>query len=73
MTEQQAAHVERLNETFKLVNTEKYRLGTIEHSGFLGDIDTLQLLYNIREEAIDSFNYTQTAIDAIEGRMPSEA
>jgi hypothetical protein len=72
MTEQQAAHVHRLNETFKLLNTEKYRAGCKEHKSFLWEIDTLDLLYNLRDEALDSFNYVQSAIDSIEGKFPNE-
>lgn len=67
MSPDQLAHLERLNRKFCIKNKAKYELGVTEHQGTnLWDLDILPLLYNIREEAIDQFNYVQTLIDKLE-------
>lgn len=66
MTEDQQAHLQRLNLVFTLENHKKYEAGTSEHPGNIWDLDVLALLYSVREEAIDQFNYVQTLIDKIE-------
>lgn len=68
MTEEQKDHLARLNTAFVNYNSVKYEAGTKEHSGLLADLDVLTQLYNIRDEAVDTFNYAQSAIDAIEAK-----
>lgn len=68
MTEQQTRHIIHLTDKFADLAYHKYEAGTREHGGLLTDVDILPLLYNLREEVIDSFVYLQTAIDAIEAK-----
>lgn len=63
MTEEQEQHLDRLNARFVFLNSDKYRAGQAEHKGNLFDLTPLQLAYNMRDEALDAFNYAQTLID----------
>jgi hypothetical protein len=68
MSEEQEDHLARLNTAFVNYNSVKYEQGTREHPGLLSELDVLTQLYNIRDEAVDTFNYAQSAIDAIEAK-----
>lgn len=61
----QKNHLNWLNSNFLLENNQKYKAGAIEHQGNLYDLTPLQLAYNLRDEAIDAFNYAQTLIDSL--------
>ena len=69
MTKQQIAHMNKLNEMFVKMNTEKYKKGQKEHGGNLFDLTPLQLLEEARSEFIDGFVYVQTAIDQLEDEI----
>lgn len=66
MSPNQEQHLDRLNLKFIAANSEKYRNGAAEHEGNLADMELIDLAYNLREEAIDQFNYAQTLIDNLE-------
>lgn len=72
MTPKQMHHIVHLNGTFVELNFEKYRKGAIEHGSDLMDMDVLTLLKNIRDEALDTYVYTQTAIDQLEKERSGE-
>lgn len=66
LSKEQTKHLYYLIDTFDKLNAEKYRDGAAEHEGNLWDLDLLTLLKCAREEAVDLFNYLQTAIDKVE-------
>lgn len=68
MNDDQKKHVDSIAATFEALVKDKYERGAIEHKGNLWEVDIIPLLYNLREEVIDSFVYLQTAIDELEGR-----
>lgn len=69
MSPEQERHLGRLNKMFALVNSPKYIKGQEEHGGNLYDMTPFQFALNIREEAIDLFNYAQSLIDKLESSI----
>lgn len=59
------AHCQRILLSFNALAGTKYAKGFVEHGGDLQDKTPLELLYEIRDEAIDTFIYAQTAIDKL--------
>lgn len=55
-------HLEKIQEAFMMVSTPKYWRGSFQHKDKLLDKSTLDLLIEIRDEAIDAFIYAETAI-----------
>ena len=58
-------HREVMIESFAQIARVKYDRGNEEHGGDLQAKSPLQLLMEIRDEAIDTFIYAQTAIDKL--------
>jgi len=56
-------HRESIVESFGELAREKYDRGHREHNGDLLTKSTLDLLYEIRDEAIDTFIYAERAIE----------
>lgn len=59
-------HRDRMLRVFALLAKNKYMQGYAEHGGDLQSKSPLELLCEIRDEAIDTFIYVQTAIDKME-------
>ena len=73
MNLEQEHHVGNLLTAFKILADQKYRDGAKRHKGDLHRKNVLELLLEIRDEAIDTFIYTQTAIQIVlEGRETYE-
>lgn len=66
MTPEQEEHLRRLNTRFVVANTAKYKNGAEEHKTNLWEYSLIDYLYFMRDEAIDQFNYVQTAIEVLE-------
>jgi hypothetical protein len=64
----QVDHLLRLNSKFIQCNTPKYVKGAKEHQGNLWEMTPLQFAENLRDEAIDAFNYAQSLIDKLEAQ-----
>lgn len=62
MTAKQKLHRDNMIGALSRMAGEKYDKGCAEHGGDLQDKTTLELLLEIRDEAIDTFIYAQTAI-----------
>lgn len=63
MTKNQENHACNIISAFNIIALQKYKRGARRHGGNLLKKDTLELLLEIRDEAIDTFIYTQTAIE----------
>lgn len=55
-------HLESILKSLLTLTRSKYEAGNREHGGDLSEKSTLELLMEIRGEAIDTLVYTQTAI-----------
>lgn len=62
LTPVQEEHLAAILLAFQRLGRKKYEAGQREHGGDLFKKDQLELLTEIREEAIDLFVYAQTAI-----------
>lgn len=62
MTPDELAHLDFLVNAFDISARAKYKRGAQEHKSDLLSKSPLELLVEIRDEAIDTFIYTQTAI-----------
>lgn len=62
MTPDQEAHLNEIVFSFQIAATAKYKRGAQEHKGDLLGKTPLELLVEMRDEAIDLYIYAQTAI-----------
>mgnify|MGYP001565595015 CR=1 FL=1 len=66
LTQAQKHHREGIVYAFRNLAREKYEKGCLEHGGDLEAKTIHELLLEIRDEAIDTFIYAQTAIDKLQ-------
>jgi hypothetical protein len=65
MTLAQEMHLKSIKESFALAVDAKYRAGQAEHGGNLFEMDTMDLIRNLKEEAIDLWTYACTLEDQL--------
>lgn len=62
LSARQEALLNLIIETFNEKYPAKYTKGAFEHGGYLGDLTSLELAYNILEEGLDTVGYAVTLI-----------